>query len=145
MKRIDIDEVQILTASTSISDVVRYIYLFFSLCADAKHHLHSEKSTNWLKYTIKCEGGFSMSTPSKLQGKQKRYNETKNPFLALPLKDQIMEIRILHTGLLTSEEISKKLGISVGLVNEILTSHNLRPNHQLEPNDDGYKVNVSVW
>ena len=29
-----------------------------------------------------------MSTPSKLQGKQKRYNETKNPFLALPLKDQ---------------------------------------------------------
>ena len=85
-----------------------------------------------------------MSSQSTTKRKHKKSNETKKPFLSLSSKDQLMEIRILHTGLLTSEEISKKLGISVDLVNAILTTHNLRPNRQLEPEDDGYKVNVSV-
>lgn len=65
-------------------------------------------------------------------------------FLMLPYAEQLMRVRILHTGQLTTEEIAKKLSIEQKFVAAMLQELHLKPNKEQTIEDDGYHVRVKI-
>lgn len=73
---------------------------------------------------------------------KKQKKQTRRAFLSLPISEQMMQVRILHTGKLTTEEISERLGVEVRKVKEILYNLHLKPNMPRVFEDDGYHIRV---
>lgn len=65
-------------------------------------------------------------------------------FLTLPYAEQLMRVRILHTGQLTTEEIAKKLSIEQKFVAAMLRELHLKPNKERIVEDDGYHIRVTI-
>lgn len=65
-------------------------------------------------------------------------------FFDLPHTEQLMCVRILHTGQLTTEEIAKKLSIEQKFVAAMLEELHLKPNQGRAVEDDGYHVRVTI-
>lgn len=65
-------------------------------------------------------------------------------FFDLPYAEQLMRVRILHTGRLTTEEIAEKLSIEQKFVAEMLKHMHLKPNKKQTIEDDGYHIKVTL-
>lgn len=73
---------------------------------------------------------------------KKQKKQARRAFSSLTYPEKLMRVRILHSGCLTTEEISKKLGCEERLVEEILKHLHLKPNTLRIVDDDGYHVRV---